>query len=58
MIIFLSGTDSLYLLYNQLKLMSMKKKEKAIAPNSFWATQMGHKDNGGWDNDSWATQRG
>lgn len=36
----------------------MKKKEKAIAPNSFCATQMGHKDNGGWDNDSWTTQRG
>ena len=41
----------------------MKKKTKQpISPNSFWATQMGHKDNNSnqaeWDNDSWATQRG
>lgn len=40
----------------------MKKETKQpISPNSFWATQMGHKDNNNqaeWDNDSWATQRG
>ncbi len=33
-----------------------------VSPASFWATQMGHKDQSSntteWDNDSWATQRG
>jgi hypothetical protein len=59
-IIFLSGLESLYLCYNQLKHIDMKSKAKnqPVNANSFWTTQMGHKDNGGWDNDSWATQRG
>jgi hypothetical protein len=38
--------------------MKSKAKNQPVNANSFWATQMGHKDNGEWDNDSWATQRG
>ena len=35
-----------------------KEKVQPIKASSFWATQVGHKDNGEWDNVSWATQRG